>query len=372
MVKKLGFGCMRLPVLDEQDRSTVDLEVVKKMVDCFMERGFSYFDTAHRYNDEASEPAVRECLVKRYPRDSFVLTDKITFNYIKKEEDQWPFFLKQLEICGVTYFDNYLIHNLGSTFYPYAQKYHTFDFLKELKEKGYVRRIGFSFHGTADVLEQILKDHPETELVQIQLNYLDWEDDMIQSRKCYETARKYGKQVIVMEPVKGGTLVNLPEDAKAVLHKCNPDSSLASWAVRFAAEKEGVLMVLSGMSTLEQVEDNTAYMSDFTPLSEEEKEALQETVRLIHSHSEIQCTGCRYCVTECPKHIAIPDYFSLFNNYKRLENTSYTYNQKVYYTNLTEHNGKASACVECGKCEQNCPQHLDIRESLKKVAEVFE
>ena len=371
-MKKLGFGFMRLPVFDEQDRSTVDLEAVKKMVDCFMERGFSYFDTAHRYNDEASEPALRECLVKRYPRDSFVLTDKITFNYIKNEEDQWPFFMKQLEDCGVEYFDNYLIHNLGAVFYPYAQKYHTFDFLMELKEKGYVHHVGFSFHGTADVLEQILKEHPETELVQLQLNYLDWEDEGIQSRKCYETACKYGKKVIVMEPVKGGTLANLPEEAEAVLKKCNPDNSLASWALRFAAEKENVIMVLSGMTTMEQVKDNTACMSDFVPLSEKEAEVLDKAVEMIRSHSEIPCTDCRYCVTDCPKQIAIPDYFSLFNNYKRLENTAYMYNQKVYYANLVQKNGKASDCIGCGKCEKNCPQHIEIRKQLQRVARVLE
>lgn len=371
-MKKLGFGFMRLPVFDEQDRSTVDLDAVKKMVDCFMERGFTYFDTAHRYNDEASEPAIRECLVKRYPRDRFILADKITFNYIKKEEDQWPFFRKQLEICGVEYFDNYLIHNLGSVFYPYAKKYHTFEFLKELKEKGYIRHIGFSFHGTADVLEQILEEHPETELVQIQLNYLDWEDEGIQSKKCYETALKYGKQVIVMEPVKGGTLVNLPEEAKEVLKQCNPDASLASWAIRFAAGKKGVVTVLSGMSEMEQVEDNTSYMSSFVPLTEKEEEALRRVVKIIRSRSEIQCTNCRYCVTECPSQIPIPDYFGLFNNYRRLENRAYMYNQKVYYANLAEKNGKASSCIACGRCEKNCPQHIEIREMLKKVAETLE
>ena len=371
-MKKLGFGFMRLPVLDGQDRSTVDLEMTRKMVDLFMERGFSYFDTAHRYNDEASEPALRECLVKRYPRDRFILADKITFNYIKKEEDQWPFFKKQLEICGVDYFDNYLIHNLGDVFYPMAEKYHTFDFLQKLKAEGYVRHIGFSFHGTADVLDHILQRHPEMEFVQMQINYLDWEDEVIQSRKCYETARKYGKQIIVMEPVKGGTLANLPEDAASLLREKSPDNSIASWAVRFAASQDGALMVLSGMSTLEQVADNTAFMSDFHPLSEKEKEILRTAADIIRSHSEIPCTRCRYCTTDCPQKIAIPDYFSLYNNYQRLQNTAYMYNQKVYYTNLTQKNGKASDCVECGGCEENCPQHIKIREELKKIVDLFE
>lgn len=318
-MKKLGFGFMRLPILDENDRSTVDIEAVKNMVDRYQEWGFSYYDTAHRYNDEASEPAIRDALVKRYPRESYVLANKITLNYVKTPEDQEPFFGQQLSLCGVEYFDNYLIHNVGAASYPAFEKLGTFDFIRRMRDAGYAKRIGFSFHGTADVLDAVLRDHPEVDLVQLQINYLDWEDANIQSRACYEVARKHQKQIVVMEPVKGGTLVNLPEEAAALLKKANPQASLASWAIRFAAGLPGVLTVLSGMSTLEQVEDNTGYMQNFQPLTEQERTLLTQVADLIRSKTTIACTNCQYCTTECPMSIAIPDYFGLYNNMKRLK-----------------------------------------------------
>jgi hypothetical protein len=367
-MKKLGFGFMRLPVFNENDRSTVDIETVKNMVDIFMERGFAYFDTAHRYNDEASEPAIREALVKRYPRDRYILTNKMTLNYIKKPEQQEPFFKKQLSICGVDYFDNYLIHNMGAVWYPLAERFGTFDFLRRMRDAGYVRRIGFSFHGTADLLEKILAMHPETEIVQLQINYLDWDDENIQSSRCYETARKFGKQIVVMEPVKGGMLVNLPKEATAMLRNASPQTSLVSWAIRYAVGLPGVLTVLSGMSTLEQVEDNTGYMRDFQPLTTQEQDLLKQVADLIRAKTAVACTGCRYCTTEYPKNIAIPDYFSLYNNMKRLKNTSYLANQIVYYANIAQSHGKASDCIGCGLCEKNCPQNLSIRDLLSKVA----
>ena len=361
------------------------------MVDIFMERGFTYFDTAHRYNDEASEPAIREALVKRYPRESYVLTNKITLNYIKNSEEQESFLKKQLDICGVDYFDNYLIHNMGAIWYPIAEKFETFNFIKKMKANGYIHHIGFSFHGTADILEAILQAHQEIEIVQLQINYLDWEDESIQSRKCYEVARKYGKQIVVMEPVKGGTLVNLPEEAatfllaavagrkrlsKSIFREMKDDkavqSSLASWAIRYAAGLEGVITTLSGMSTLEQVDDNTHYMQDFRPLTQHEQSLLKQVSSVIHSKTSIACTNCRYCTTECPQNIAIPDYFNLYNNMKRLKNTSYLANQVVYYANLAQINGKASDCIGCGLCEKNCPQSLHIRELLQKVADEME
>lgn len=371
-MKKLGFGFMRLPVLDENDRSTVDISLTKKMVDCFMERGFSYFDTAHRYNDEASEPALREALVKRYPRESFVLANKITLNYIKEAEDQEPFLKEQMSICGVDYFDNYLIHNMGAAWYPVARKHGTFDFIKRMRDEGYVRHIGFSFHGTADVLDDILSSHPEVDYVQLQINYLDWEDDGIQSRKCYEVARKRGKRIIVMEPVKGGTLVNLPEEAATLLEEADPKVSLASWAIRYAASLDGVVTVLSGMSTLGQVEDNTAYMRDFQPITAQENELLKQVADVTRAKAAIACTNCRYCTSECPQHIAIPDYFDLYNNMKRLKNTAYMSNQTVYYANLAQSHGKASSCIHCGVCEKNCPQGLPVQTLLQEVAVAME
>lgn len=363
---------MRLPVFDESDRSTVDVIEVKKMVDLYMERGFNYFDTAHRYNDEMSEPVIHEALVKRYPRESYVLSNKITLNYIKKTEDQEPFFKKQLEICGVDYFDIYLVHNMGSTWYPMAQRFGTFDFIKRMKDEGYIRHIGFSFHGTADVLEQILMEHPEIEIVQLQINYLDWKDKGIPSQKCYDVARKYGKSIVVMEPVKGGTIINLPNEVQRTFKDYNPGVSLASWAIRFAASLDGVLTVLSGMSTLGQVDDNTSYMQDFHPLNPNEFTLLDKAAEIIRSKTVIACTTCRYCTTECPKNIAIPEYFELYNNMKRLENTSYMSNQVVYYENLIQKHGKASDCIQCGLCEKNCPQYLKICDLLKDVALAFE
>lgn len=371
-MKKLGFGCMRLPLRDETDRSTVDLDCFKEMVELYMSRGFTYFDTAHRYNDEQSEPALREALVKRYPRESYVLADKITLNYIHKTEDQEPFFRQQLEICGVEHFDYYLVHNMGATWYKAAETYGTFDFVKRLRDEGRIGHIGFSFHDTADVLERILQAHPEVEFVQLQINYLDWKDPTIQSQQCYEVARRYGKSVIVMEPVKGGTLVNLPDEVRAPLQEAAPEASLASWAIRFAASLDGVLAVLSGMSTLEQVADNTGFMQAFQPLTEQEAALLASAAERLRTLTAIACTNCRYCTTECPKQIAIPDYFALFNNMKRLKNTAYMSNQGVYYANLAQQYGKASACIRCGLCEKNCPQHLPIRELLEDVAAAFE
>lgn len=363
---------MRLPISDPSDRSTVDYEQMKEMVDCFISRGFTYFDTAHRYNDEASEPALRECLVKRYLREAFTLTNKITMNYINKEEDQMLFIENQLKICGVDFFDNYLLHNVNGISYPKIQKLRTFDFLKEAKARGYARRIGFSFHGHAELLEQVLKEHPEAELVQLQVNYLDWEDEAIQSGACCEVARKYGKPVVVMEPVKGGTLADLPEEAENILKEADPTASSASWAIRFAASQEGVMMVLSGMTTMEQMRDNTSYMTDFQPLSSRETEVLTRAAEKIHERSEIACTSCRYCVTDCPKQILIPDYFNLYNNYHRIVNKGYMSNQSIYYNALAKDHGKASDCIECGQCEDSCPQRLEIRQLLKQVAERFE
>lgn len=371
-MRKLGFGFMRLPVFDENDRSTVDFSLTQKMVDLYMMNGFCYFDTAHRYNDEMSETAIKRTLTERYARECYLLADKITLNYIKKEGDQEPFFKKQLQFCGVDYFDNYLVHNMGEEWYPVAEQFHTFSFVQKMKEKGLVKHTGFSFHGSPEMLEKILRRHPEIDFVQLQINYLDWDDPALRAGECYEVARRFNKRIIVMEPVKGGTLVNLPKEAMELLKEAAPSASAASWAIRFAAGLEGVEMVLSGMSTLEQVADNVNYMWNFKPLDAGESELLGKVAGIIRMNTVIACTNCRYCVTECPKQIAIPDYFALYNNMMRLENTGYMSNQTVYYSNMAKRHGRAGDCVQCGLCEKNCPQKLPVRSLLEKVSDTFD
>lgn len=362
--KKFGFGCMRLPMKGDK----VDTEEFSKMVDTFIENGFNYFDTAHGYLGGLSETAIKECLTSRYPRDQYILTDKLTNFFFKKEEDIRPFFESQLEACGVDYFDYYLMHAQSADNFAFFKKCHAYETALELKKEGKIRHFGISFHDRADVLEQILKEYPQIEAVQIQFNYLDYEDPAVESRKCYEVCCKYGKPVIVMEPVKGGNLVKLPDEARAVFDKLHGGSP-AGYAIRFAAGFDGIRMVLSGMSSLEQMEDNISYMKDFQPLSKEEQEAVQKVTEIFQSQNMIQCTACRYCTAGCPKHISIPDLFACMNARKIFHD----WNTDYYYNNVhTVNNGKASDCIKCGKCEKACPQHLPIRKLLEDVAEEFE
>lgn len=370
-MKKLGFGMMRLPQLDREDPTSVDLEQVKVMVDAFLDEGFTYFDTAYMYHGYQSEHVVRRALVERHPRDSFLLASKLPSMFLKEEGDQERIFAEQLEKCGVDYFDYYLIHNLNVKNYEIAQRHDSFGFVSAQKQAGRVRRMGFSFHDSAEVLDRILSEHPEVDFVQIQLNYLDWEHESIQSRLCYETCVRHGKPVIVMEPVKGGTLANVPERVRTLFAGVHPDWSVASWAIRFAATQENVMMVLSGMSDMTQLKDNMSYMKQFVPLTEEELALLPEAVRLIYADIAVACTGCRYCVEGCPKQIEIPKYFELYNAEMKATPGSFSVHQN-YYENLTETHGKASDCIGCRKCEKACPQHIRIVQALKKVAEVFE
>ncbi len=370
-MKKLGFGFMRLPLIDGEFEH-VDKETLCRMVDHFMDKGFQYFDTAWFYHNGQSEAAVKECLVSRYPRTSFLLADKMPLVLLKKEEELEEYFDTQLLRCGVQYFDYYLIHDMGGDRLKAAEQMHVFDFIREKKEAGLVKYMGFSFHDTAEVLDEILSRHPEVDFVQIQLNYLDWENEAVQSRKCYETAQKHGKPVIVMEPVKGGTLASVPAEAEDMLRSLNPHMSPASWAIRFAASQENVMMVLSGMSSMEQLMDNTSYMENFVPLTERELAVITQVAAVINARIAIPCTGCSYCTLHCPKNIAIPKYFSLYNmEMQEISSKTWTA-QLMLYGHLSEQFGRASECIGCGRCEVMCPQHLPIRKWLQEVSRQFE
>ena len=368
----LGFGLMRLPLRDPDDQTSIDTDLLKRMVDEFLAAGFDYFDTAYYYHRNTSERAIREALVERYPRDRFRLATKMPMKLLVSREQQERVFGEQLSNCGVDYFDSYLLHNICRSYYDIAERLDTYGFLKARKEEGRIRRLGFSIHDNADFLERVLERHAEdTDFVQLQVNYLDWENPDTQARRCCEVCDSYGLPVIVMEPVKGGALANVPETVERMFEEAAPGMSPASWAMRFVGGIGCVETVLSGMTDLEQMRDNIRTMRDFRLLDENEREVLERAKKAINSSVAVQCTGCRYCVDDCPEAIAIPEFFSIYNDAVCTPSKGLP-PQRFYYLNLTENHGKASDCIGCGRCEGSCPQHLPIRELLKDVAKRLE
>ncbi|MDE6401869.1 MAG: aldo/keto reductase, partial [Clostridiales bacterium] len=340
------------------------------MVDMFLEKGFTYFDTAYVYHSGKSEESLKKALVERYPRDKFTVTTKMPMFMVNAKSDLERIFNEQLRRLGVDFIDYYWLHALNGVQYAKVQRLDAFGFISEKKRQGYIRHIGFSYHDGPELLDKILTEHPETEYVQLQINYVDWDSPSVAAGACYEVAKKHNVPVIVMEPLKGGALANVSSEIEKAFKEHDPHASVASWGIRYAASLDNVLTVLSGMSTEEQVADNISYMENFVPLSDKEKRLVNNAAAIINDGAAVPCTACRYCVDGCPKKIAIPEYFALLNENKRMNGYS---NGGVYYNNyILEGRGKASDCVKCGKCEKVCPQHLHIRDFLKDVAKTFE
>ena len=363
-MKKLGFGLMRLPMNGKE----VDIEKTKQLVDKFMSKGFTYFDTAWMYCESKSESAIKECLVDRYPRESYTLTTKLPSYEINSFEDRDRVFNEQKRRTGLDYFDFYWLHAVSKSNIDNFNKWDCWNFIKSKKESGEVKHIGFSFHDTPELLDELLNAHPEIEYVQLQINYLDWLSSSVQSKGCYDVCVKHNKPVIIMEPVKGGTLVKLPNEAEKLFKDAKPNMSTASWAIRFCASLENVYMVLSGMTTIEQMDDNLSYMEDFVVLNNDEHNLCLQVAELINKYIIIPCTGCSYCEAKCPIGMPIPKYFSVYNSDKqKTDNHNYKdeYNSILNITSI-------DSCQDCGECEKICPQHLRIRDYLKKVKEHFE
>lgn len=363
---KLGFGLMRLPEKD----GNIDIPRVCNMVDAYMEKGFNYFDTAYIYHGGMSEVAARETVVKRYPRDSFYIATKLPAWEIKEADDCDRIFNEQLQRAGVDYFDFYMLHSVeeGNNYDTYV-KFKCFEWAMEKKKKGQIKHFGFSFHGTPGLLEEVLSEHPEVEFVQIQLNYADWDNPIVHSGKLYEILRKYNMPIIVMEPVKGGTLASTTPELEAMMKKEQPDKSIASWAFRFVGSLDGVMTILSGMSNEEQVEDNLDTFTNFEPMNDKDTEVLNEVTKAMAKFPTIQCTSCKYCCDGCPSKIIIPEVISALNTLRMYGEDN---RPQFFYNNLVDRSGRAGDCIACGNCEEVCPQHLPIINIMREASEKFD
>ena len=365
--KKLGFGLMRLPRIEGSD--VIDVEQTKQMVDLFMEAGCTYFDTAWIY--PGSEEAIRQALVERYPRESYTIATKnAAWAGCKSREDAIEQFETSLRRTNAGYFDYYLLHNLGQNRTNVFDEFDLWKFAFEMKKQGKIRHVGFSFHSTAEELEEILSKHPEAEFVQLQINYADWENNDVQSRKVYEVARTHGKKVVIMEPVKGGLLADPPGSVKELLKEADPDSSYASWAIRFAASLDGVMAVLSGMSNVDQMKDNLSYMKDFKPLNEAEQAVIEKAREAIEAIPIVPCTSCDYCAKVCPMNIGISGTFKCLNLIKLYGNVQRALNEEVFCV-INPGKKRANECIGCGACEAACPQHIKIRDTLSEAARLM-
>ena len=368
-MKKLGFGCMRLPLVNPEEKE-VDIELFKEMIDYFMNHGYTYFDTAHTYLNGNSEKAIREALVYRYDRKEYVIADKLPIFNLEEDADMDKIFDEQLQRLDVDYIDYYMLHNLSS---KHKKKYTQIDsikFIQDKKKEGKVKHIGISTHDSPQFLESILYENPWIEFVQLQINYLDWENEIIQARGCYEVTEKYNKPIIVMEPLKGGALIDIPDEAKSLFYSLNKDKSIASWSFRYLLSLDNVKMILSGMDSMDALEDNVNTFDNYIQLTSKEKEAIDTTIDLINQKNEIQCTGCNYCLDKCPQSIPIPELFKLYNTQKTLNQE---HSIAMYYRNfIANGNKKASECIKCSKCINYCPQSIDIPQQLEKVIETFE
>ena len=361
-IAKLGFGFMRLPTKNGE----IDIDHVNQMVDAFIAAGFTYFDTAFGYMSGKSEDTIRQTVVERNPREAFQLATKLPLWEIKDKDSAPRIFDTQLKRTNAGYFDYYMLHGLSGSRVPMVDEFDLWGFIREKKEKGLVRHIGFSYHDNADVLDQVLTEHPEIEFVQLQINYADWEDDDVQSRLCYETAVKHGVPVIIMEPVKGGALAALRDDARALFKAAAPDQSPASWAMRFCGSLPNIITILSGMSTNEQMEDNIRTMSSLKPLTDADRQVIDRVMEILAAIPTIPCTDCKYCTENCPSNIPIPSIIHVMND-RRI----YNHDNRGSYHFVTGGKGKASDCIACGVCVDRCPQRLPIVDILKECATVF-